>query len=667
MSLRDYSEIKEIGSGAFGTVVLVQQGSAKYCIKKVDVRKMPKKEREAAVKEAKVLKKFHHPNIVQYVDQFIDNNTLCIVMEFAEDGDLHGRLKKQRGRHLPEEIILNWFVQICLAMKHVHDRKVLHRDIKTQNIFLTRGGTVIKLGDFGIARVLNNTHEKAKTQVGTPYYLSPEICLDKKYDNKSDIWSLGCVLYELATLKHAFDANNMHALVLKIMRGKYPPPPSSYSAELRALITDMLNRDPAKRPNINQVLRRPVMQQRIRQFLTESVAKKEFEHTVLHNQHLLKSTVGGGAAQAAAARSSSSSARERADGARQYQPPSRERERGGGGGGGGRPRSREQPRSRQQPRSRAEPAPAKDKHSEGLLTMEAKKAAEAARVAREHRAAAYKEGAERRPSSQQQQQQRRPGGGGGAIPNGLAAARARQEQMGRQQQQQQQQQRRQSAGGVRQEYVDQQRENEEALAALAQANGNGGARPRLGDARPVASAQAPYGRRPSREAGGGGGGGGGGHRAYQDREYVPSGAALYGGGGESERLAKARAREEELKEYARQQGMAARREAEANKQRVLESMAQEEAERRRAGGGGGGGGAFDATPVEALAPDPAAAPEPARPSVHDAGRYADEEEHDPRTRMMRAREQRQAEERAKHEEELYVSLALDRVRSHSLC
>ena len=108
------------------------------------------------------------------------------------------------------------------------------------------------------------------------------------------------MLYELATLKHAFDANNMHALVLKIMRGKYPPPPSSYSAELRALITDMLNRDPAKRPNINQVLRRPVMQQRIRQFLTESVAKKEFEHTVLHNQHLLKSTVGGGAAQAAA-------------------------------------------------------------------------------------------------------------------------------------------------------------------------------------------------------------------------------------------------------------------------------------------------------------------------------------------------------------------------------
>ena len=96
------------------------------------------------------------------------------------------------------------------------------------------------MGDFGISRVLNNTDEKAKTQVGTPYYLSPEICLDKAYDHKSDIWSLGCVLYELTTLKHAFDAGNMHALVLKIIRGKYPAVPTSYSLDLRGLISSML-------------------------------------------------------------------------------------------------------------------------------------------------------------------------------------------------------------------------------------------------------------------------------------------------------------------------------------------------------------------------------------------------------------------------------------------
>ena len=87
-----------------------------------------------------------------------------------------------------------------------------------------------------------------RVQVGTPYYLSPEICLDKAYDHKSDIWSLGCVLYELCTLKHAFDAGSMHALVLKIMRGKYAPISTSYSGDLRQLVGDMLARDPQKRP-----------------------------------------------------------------------------------------------------------------------------------------------------------------------------------------------------------------------------------------------------------------------------------------------------------------------------------------------------------------------------------------------------------------------------------
>ena len=80
MSMRDYKVIKELGSGAFGTVMLVQQGSTKYCVKKVDVRRMPKKERDAAVKEAHVLRKFKHPNIVQYKDQFIEDGTLCIVV-----------------------------------------------------------------------------------------------------------------------------------------------------------------------------------------------------------------------------------------------------------------------------------------------------------------------------------------------------------------------------------------------------------------------------------------------------------------------------------------------------------------------------------------------------------------------------------------------------------
>jgi NIMA (never in mitosis gene a)-related kinase len=135
---------------------------------------------------------------------------------------------------------LDLFVQICLALKHVHDRKILHRDLKTQNIFLTKKD-LIKLGDFGIARVLHNTNELAKTAIGTPYYLSPEICENKPYNNKSDIWSLGCILYEMATLRHAFEAGDMKGLVLKILRGSYPPLPTWYSKDLRTLVGKVAN------------------------------------------------------------------------------------------------------------------------------------------------------------------------------------------------------------------------------------------------------------------------------------------------------------------------------------------------------------------------------------------------------------------------------------------
>lgn len=117
-----------------------------------------------------------------------------------------------------EDHVLNWFTQICLALKHVHDRKILHRDLKSQNIFLTKNN-MIKLGDFGIARVLSETKSKAKTVVGTPYYLSPEIIQSKPYSFKSDIWSLGVLLYEMCALQPPFNAQSLHQLARKIIVG----------------------------------------------------------------------------------------------------------------------------------------------------------------------------------------------------------------------------------------------------------------------------------------------------------------------------------------------------------------------------------------------------------------------------------------------------------------
>ena len=172
-------------------------------------------------------------------------------------------------------------MQICLALKYVHDRKILHRDLKTQNIFLTSKGE-IKIGDFGIARVLQSTYDFAQTAIGTPYYLSPEICQEKPYNQKSDIWSLGCILYEIITLKHAFDATSMKALVFKILRGTYPEIPKMYSQELRDVIAEMLTKEASKRPSIKKILEKDFLASRIPKLVANTLNNRgDMSHTIL--------------------------------------------------------------------------------------------------------------------------------------------------------------------------------------------------------------------------------------------------------------------------------------------------------------------------------------------------------------------------------------------------
>jgi len=155
--------------------------------------------------------------------------------------------------HFNENQILDWFTQICLALKHVHDRKIIHRDLKTTNIFLTKENT-IKLGDFGIATVLNNTFANAKTIIGSPYYLSPEIVDNKPYNMKTDIWSLGVILYELCALTPPFNGNNLNYLALKIVRGSYAQLGPYVSKDIKNLVGALLNTETNKRPNINDIL-----------------------------------------------------------------------------------------------------------------------------------------------------------------------------------------------------------------------------------------------------------------------------------------------------------------------------------------------------------------------------------------------------------------------------
>uniref|UniRef100_A0A671NV29 non-specific serine/threonine protein kinase n=1 Tax=Sinocyclocheilus anshuiensis TaxID=1608454 RepID=A0A671NV29_9TELE len=281
-----YERLKKIGEGSFGKAILVKSrtDSRQYVIKEIGISRMSNRERQESRREVAVLANMSHPNIVQYKESFEESGCLYIVMDYCEGGDLFKKINNQRGTLFSEEQILDWFVQICLALKHVHDRKILHRDIKSQNIFLTKDGT-IQLGDFGIARVLNSTVELARTCIGTPYYLSPEICENKPYNNKSDIWALGCVLYEMCTLKHAFEAGNMKNLVLKIIRGSYPPVTVHYSQDLRSLLDQLFKRNPRERPSVSAILDKPFLARRIHKFLSPQVthANRLVWHSVMNH------------------------------------------------------------------------------------------------------------------------------------------------------------------------------------------------------------------------------------------------------------------------------------------------------------------------------------------------------------------------------------------------
>ncbi|XP_064273744.1 serine/threonine-protein kinase Nek1 isoform X7 [Passer domesticus] len=278
-----YIKVRKIGEGSFGKAILVKakENGQQYVIKEINISKMSNKEREESRREVAVLANMKHPNIVLYRESFEENGCLYIVMDYCEGGDLFKKINAQKGILFSEDQILDWFVQICLALKHIHDRKILHRDIKSQNIFLTKDGT-IQLGDFGIARVLNSTAELARTCIGTPYYLSPEICQNKPYNNKSDIWALGCVLYEMCTLKHAFEAGNMKNLVLKIISGPFPPVSMHYSYDLRNLLSQLFKRNPRNRPSVNSILEKNFIAKRVEKFLTPELLAEEFSHKIFH-------------------------------------------------------------------------------------------------------------------------------------------------------------------------------------------------------------------------------------------------------------------------------------------------------------------------------------------------------------------------------------------------
>ncbi|CAK73564.1 unnamed protein product (macronuclear) [Paramecium tetraurelia] len=236
-----YKRIRLLGQGSFGKAYLCEslKDHSLCVIKQMDMRYLSEEEKKETYQEFRIMAQLKHPNIINFREVYKTvKGKLCIVMDYAEGGDLAQLIKNYEGS-IPESRILDWFTQMCLAIKHCHDRKVIHRDIKTQNMFLTKDMR-IRLGDFGIARLLDNTRDKAHTMVGTPYYLAPELLENKPYSFKGDVWSLGVILYEMCAKTPPFNADSLASLALKIVRGQYQAISNNYSSQLRTLVNQLL-------------------------------------------------------------------------------------------------------------------------------------------------------------------------------------------------------------------------------------------------------------------------------------------------------------------------------------------------------------------------------------------------------------------------------------------
>lgn len=290
----NFQRIKLLKEGGFGKAYLAEDlKNGDYCvIKETKTQNISKSEIESIKKEADILKVLVHPNIIRFRDIYMDKKAkLCIVMDYADAGDLANKIEKAND-YFAEQEVLDMFTQICLAIKHIHDRKIVHRDLKCQNIFLNKMG-MIKLGDFGISKILNHTNDMMTSFVGTWYYISPEIVKGNHYSFKTDIWSLGVILYEICCLKLPFKAMNQFQLQKKILDCKYSPIPARYSKDLKRLVEDLLVVDPSKRPSIYQILSKPIIKNRINSFLSHKDFEQEFSHTVLHNQNVMDNKHGG--------------------------------------------------------------------------------------------------------------------------------------------------------------------------------------------------------------------------------------------------------------------------------------------------------------------------------------------------------------------------------------
>ncbi|RNA10655.1 serine threonine- kinase Nek9 [Brachionus plicatilis] len=252
-----YVYVKFLGEGSFGKVNLYRKLSDNSLIvwKEIALKRLEAKFRQEAFSEVEILSMLDHPNIISYYKHFIEDEILYIELEYAKAGTLAAKIKQKKNSNeiMDEQTVLWYMYQLTSAVDYIHDLGIMHRDIKTLNIFFMHSD-LLKLGDFGIAKILDQKNAYLQTLVGTPFYLSPEIVEGKKYSYKSDIWALGCVVYEMMTLSRVFDATNQLKLALKISQCNINDIEADYSTELKDMIKIIFSKDPEQRPSAQEIL-----------------------------------------------------------------------------------------------------------------------------------------------------------------------------------------------------------------------------------------------------------------------------------------------------------------------------------------------------------------------------------------------------------------------------
>ena len=279
--ISDFEKVKELGKGSFGSVFLVRRKEDHkiYALKSVYLQKLNKKEQQNSVNEVRILASVNHPNVIGYKEAFWDekDNSLNIVMEYADDGDLQTKINKMRKERLrfEENLIWSYSIQMIEGLKALHDKNIMHRDLKSANIFLVKDKYQCKIGDMNVSKVIKE--KELLTQTGTPYYASPEVWRDEPYSYKSDLWSIGCVIYELCNLRPPFKGKDLDELFMNVCKGKPERIYNTYSDDLWKMIQMLLEVDVKKRCDCNKFLNSPLIVRKIKELKNENNEYKNLE------------------------------------------------------------------------------------------------------------------------------------------------------------------------------------------------------------------------------------------------------------------------------------------------------------------------------------------------------------------------------------------------------